>query len=97
MWDGDTEAAEAGEGSQERPQLIHEQRHVDRIDAGSRKGGVVQGRAPAVSHRLAHNAKYLQVARSEFEKVQVPWLPCAAIIKDSHLHFPHVAEEVPLI
>ena len=60
--DGHAEAGEAGEGVEEGPQLIYQQRHIHRVHAGRGQRSVVQRRAAAVRHRVAHYAIHLHTA-----------------------------------
>lgn len=54
------EATEAGERVQERAELVHKQRHIHRIEASRGQRRVVQCRAAAVRHWIAHNPIHLQ-------------------------------------
>lgn len=58
--DGNADTAEAGEGIQEGPHLIHQQGHKHGVQAGRCQSCIVQRGAAAVRHRIAHNPKNLR-------------------------------------
>ena len=63
--DGHAEALEAplgpAEGIEEGLEVIHQQRHVDSIEADGLEGSVVDQRALAVADGVANDAKHLGV------------------------------------